>query len=127
MRKLSFFIATFAGAGYVPIAPGTAGTLAAALLAYFVFQGDLFLLVLSAALGTAIGVVAANTVEKELKQEDPGIVVIDEAVGMWIGLFGVALQPWWHYVLAFGLFRLFDIKLNNRQVCIYTLLIMYLA
>lgn len=119
MRKLSYFIATFAGAGYVPVAPGTAGTLVAALLAYFVFQGDFIWLLLSAVFGTAIGVLSANHVESDLGQEDPGIVVIDEAVGMWIGLLGVALQPWWHYILAFGLFRLFDIAkpfpINHSQ------------
>ena len=41
-------------------------------------------------------------------QSDPGAVVVDEVVGQWLAILPVAADPR-YYVLAFVLFRLFDI------------------
>jgi phosphatidylglycerophosphatase A len=47
-------------------------------------------------------------VERESGREDPGQVVIDEVAGQWIAV-AVCPVEIRHALLAFGLFRLFDI------------------
>ena len=47
-------------------------------------------------------------VERDLGKHDPGMVVVDEMVGMWLGLWLVP-HHLWLFLIALGLFRLFDI------------------
>ncbi len=102
------FIATGAGSGYLPVAPGTWGSAVGVLLwlavsrlalpAYLAVLGALFL----------IGVFSAGAAEKIVDRGDPGLVVIDEIVGQLIVLTAAPHHP--VAVLAgFALFRLFDI------------------
>jgi phosphatidylglycerophosphatase A len=106
---------TFFGIGLLPGGPGTWASLAAAALWFVVARaahpGPLVLAVATFAAGaiaTLIGIPAAAIVERESGREDPGHVVIDEVAGQWIAL---ALTPLdiGHALLAFALFRLFDI------------------
>lgn len=107
-RGLAFWIATGGGSGLAPKAPGTVGSLVALLpwlalreLPPWAYLG----LVL---LTFALGVWATQQLIAQLNIEDPGLVVVDEWVGLWITLLAVPLQ--WYWVLAgFLLFRLFDI------------------
>ena len=46
---------------------------------------------------------------RETNTEDPGMIVIDEVVGQWIALLCVPAD-WIGYLLAFALFRVFDIS-----------------
>ncbi|MET0231337.1 MAG: phosphatidylglycerophosphatase A, partial [Rhodanobacteraceae bacterium] len=59
----------------------------------------------------AIGVWASSYVIRTLRVEDPGVVVWDEFVGQWIALFPlvVTARAWPWIVVAFVLFRLFDV------------------
>ncbi len=108
MRFVHYTIATAFGFGYSPTAPGTAGTILALATAYLFFDGNPATLGIATVLATFIGIYSGNYVEKDLGKEDPSIVVIDEVAGMWLGLILVPLNPWL-YLLAFGLFRLFDV------------------
>lgn len=57
------------------------------------------------------GVWSSSEAEKYWGQ-DPVVACIDETVGQWIALIpvaGVALCPWWEILVAFALFRFFDI------------------
>lgn len=96
--------------GVSPWAPGTCGTVFALLLAPFLFlpfgvSGRLlFLCVLFIA-----GGVAATRGEKLLGKKDPGEIVIDELVGVWIALLPFAEGNFSLFLAAFCLFRLFDI------------------
>ncbi len=108
MRRFHYVIATTLGLGYSPIAPGTAGSIFALLVAFFVFNGNTILLIMASVVGTVIGTFSADYVEVNSGSEDPSIVVIDEVAGMWISLLGVPTTPWL-YLVAFGLFRLIDI------------------
>ena len=108
-------LATFFGTGYLRPGPGTWGSAAGLLLwlavAHWVHptRGHL-------ALGTAIaalvllliGIPASAIVAREAGTEDPGFVVLDEVVGQWVALIG-ATTLWWSWLLAFLLFRVFDI------------------
>ena len=108
-------LATFFGAGFMRPGPGTWGSAAAVLLwmagAHWLplSHGQLSLLTLAAALiATLVGIPAASIVQREAGTDDPGFVVLDEVAGQWIAL--VAATPRWpEWVLAFVLFRAFDI------------------
>ncbi|MBF0571287.1 MAG: phosphatidylglycerophosphatase A [Candidatus Omnitrophica bacterium] len=103
---LSKIIATVGGIGYLPLAPGTWATAAGVAIAYFLGDNlpvfSILLLVL-----LILGIMASGVVEKLLGQRDPGIVVIDEVVGVMIALWGLPLI-WSVMICGFFLFRAFD-------------------
>jgi phosphatidylglycerophosphatase A len=109
MKQLAVAVASFGYVGYFPIAPGTAGSLAALPL----FAVIRWMAMPSVELGAivavfAIGVWAASQTEVALGRKDPGVVVIDEVLGMLITL---ALLPASIpiVILGFLLFRVFDV------------------
>jgi len=107
--RLSVFIASFGYVGYFPIAPGTAGSFAALALFALVRWVGSPVFELSAIVAVfAIGVWAASAAEVALGRKDPGIVVIDEVLGMLVTL---ALLPVSLAGIAVGfvLFRVFDV------------------
>lgn len=108
MRILHYTIASGLGLGYSPVAPGTAGSLLALGSAFYLLHGNTaFLLILTAVFFIA-GTLSATYVEKDSQTHDPSLVVVDEIVGMWISLLLVP-HIWWAYIIAFALFRFFDI------------------
>ena len=111
-NRSAALLSTWFGCGYSPIAPGTAGSLAAlpiaiALHAYAGFAGWHFLLL--AAIGFCPAVWASGVTARATGIEDPGFVVIDEVLGQWIALAGARPFNWKSCLAAFALFRLFDI------------------
>jgi phosphatidylglycerophosphatase A len=101
-------LATGAGVGYVPVAPGTAGSLLGAAIAlpllslpWPAFLGVTLLL-------TAVAVFAAARMAEALGQPDPSVVVIDEVVGMWWAALLLPPQPY-DLAAVFLLFRAFDV------------------
>jgi phosphatidylglycerophosphatase A len=126
---LGLAIAT-CGVGYLPLAPGTWGSLVGVglyvLLRLAVFpkistEGNqaLYSLIFLAleisviAVITVLGVWAASLTERVLRTKDPGKVVVDEVAGQLIALLPIPLaaETGWAYWLipAFLLFRFFDI------------------
>ena len=116
MSAFARIIATWFGCGYVPKGPGTAGSLGGLVVAFLFVQWvqvpPVFFALLAAIL-LAPAIWAAGVVAREDQTEDPQIVVVDEVVGQWITLAGAGhlnhAQNWKSWLLAFGLFRLFDI------------------
>jgi len=108
MRAVLRVWATGFWTGFFPVAPGTAGSLLGVALYPWVPLGTLgpgaFLFLAAAAL---LGVAAAGRAEREFG-EDGGPIVVDEIVGQWIALAGLAPTPF-VLVAGFLLFRLFDI------------------
>jgi phosphatidylglycerophosphatase A len=102
-------IATAAGAGLMPVAPGTAGSLVGLGLGWLAASagGIPALIALAAILGVA-GVWASSAVIRATGVEDPGPVVIDEVAGQIIALALVPLT-WQGALTAFVLFRACDI------------------
>ncbi len=100
------FIASGCGSGYFPVAPGTAGSLVAAILGAMLFAQSPWLLAGAALAITAGGVWAVRASEAK---GDPGWIVIDEFAGQWIALLGLASLSAVGLLAAFALFRLFDI------------------
>ncbi len=109
LRHPAHVIALGAGAGLVPVAPGTAGTLLAfplywALAAWFSAPTVLALI----AIGFVAGVWACGTTGRALGVADDGAMVWDEIVAFALVLvFTPTLWRW--QVGAFLLFRIFDI------------------
>jgi len=105
-------LASWFGCGFAPVAPGSAGSLAAAVLAGLAGHylgwppwavGAATVAVLPLAVWSS-GRAAANTGEK-----DPQFVVVDEVVGQWITLAGATSSNWKAVGAGFVLFRILDI------------------
>ena len=108
MDRLLMFIATGAGSGYLPKAPGTWGTLVGLLLWWPLAGLSLTAYLATVAVLFIVGVASAGAAEKILDRGDPGVVVIDEIVGVLIALAAAPLHPV-AALAGFALFRLFDI------------------
>ena len=101
------FTATFFYLGKLPFAPGSWGSLGALLLWVLLpvtFSVHLPVIIIL----FVLGVYSSNKMAKYLNDHDPSEVVIDEAVGMGISLFMLPYS-FGLYLLAFGLFRIFDV------------------
>lgn len=122
------------GVGYLPLAPGTWGSLVgigvyvfvrgAAMKFFFgvaaarnfnllhVYYGVIAVELAAAVVITLVGIWAASRTEKLSGRKDPGTVVIDEVAGQFIVMIPVPFvfdAFWWPAILAFVLFRFFDI------------------
>jgi phosphatidylglycerophosphatase A len=103
------FVAFGFGAGLAPIAPGTAGTLAA-LPAYWLMKphySDLEFFALIVA-SFVLGIWACGRTGRALGIADHGGMVWDEIVAFWLVLLLVPDELAWQ-AAAFVLFRVFDI------------------
>ena len=107
MRAVALALATSLGVGYVPYAPGTFGS-AAGLLLWWFLPNSFAIQLAAIVIVFAIGSWSGNVAEHHFGASDPPPVVIDEVMGMWITLL---LNPvgWQGAVIAFLLFRLFDV------------------
>lgn len=123
---LSLFFATAGGAGYLPKAPGTWGSVVGILVFWLVSRNvlvsfaetrssirELIPGVLAIIVGLALalgGVLVADRVAKYSAKKDPQFVVIDEVSGQFFTyLFALAPANWKYLLLGFILFRVFDI------------------
>jgi phosphatidylglycerophosphatase A len=109
---LATSLATWFGCGYAPKAPGTAGSLAAVVIAYLLVTYVGFVPLTFfwlAALMLVPAVWSAGKVARDSGTKDPQIVVVDEVIGQWITLIGATSLNWKSWLLAFLLFRAFDI------------------
>lgn len=103
------WIALGFGSGLAPKAPGTIGSLVAAVLWWFLYSGMPFVFQLATiGVGFAVGVIVSNWMIEKTGIQDPGFIVWDEFIGQWIALLLLPKTLLW-YAIGFVLFRLFDI------------------
>lgn len=110
--RFSRLVASGGGVGFVPVAPGTAGSAVALVLGTGLLALGPWVL---AAGCVAVALLGWWACAAEVEAGDAGWIVVDEVAGQWIALLGLAgmapslpgLLPW--LLGAFGLFRLFDI------------------
>lgn len=112
-------LATVGGCGFIKPAPGTWGTLAALIPVWLWWQLAPVTwyvpgLLVGVLLVSLIGVWATNACIHATGIQDPGQVVIDEVAGVWTTLLlippaVVIASPLTALIVAFVLFRLFDI------------------
>lgn len=112
--KFAISIASGLGAGYSPVAPGTAGSVVGVIVAILfiilsglnIFSGLIYILLIAVIF--AVGVWSAGRAEVIYGEKDCGKIVIDEIAGMLVTLYLIPFD--WRWLLAgFLLFRLFDI------------------
>ena len=101
-------LATGFGLGRLPRAPGTWGTLAAFPIHYALSALPPREYALGLVVIIILAILIAGSAEKIVDRPDPGLVVIDEVAGMLLALIAVPTTPA-AWLLAFLLFRLFDI------------------
>ncbi len=102
-------IATLGGIGYARYAPGSAGSIVALPFAWLIaYEAGRFALLAAAVGALAIGSWASELYTAQTERNDPSECVIDELAGQWIAC-AFAPTTILGYVLAFLLFRLFDI------------------
>jgi phosphatidylglycerophosphatase A len=111
LKRFWFLIGTWFGCGYFPKGPGTAGSLAAILIAWPLWRLGLNSLGFAALSIVALwpAIHAAGVVAVKTGRKDPPIVVVDEVLGQWLTLGGALRLNWRSFLFAFVLFRLFDI------------------
>jgi len=111
---MSKWIATFFGIGLIPVAPGTFGALAA-LPGWWALTiiGGWPLVLLGVIVAYVSGVWATGIETAGAANHDPSEIVIDEVAGQWLALLpisvGLGVGGLSGVVLAFALFRFFDI------------------
>jgi phosphatidylglycerophosphatase A len=120
---IAVFIATGFGAGFIPLGPGTWGSIVGLLIAYGLiaaFGSDALLLqnilIAAGVVSAALGVWASGRAEKIFDRKDASQIVVDEVFGQIISFIFIAPYlaglgarwRWWMFA-GFALFRAFDI------------------
>ena len=113
MTPVSTRLATCFGIGWIPLAPGTFASAAALPFGWLLVLLGWQAVLIGAGLATVLGIWACGVHARKVGLYDPSECVLDEVAGQWVALVPIALQlrggDWRPYVMAFLLFRLFDI------------------
>jgi phosphatidylglycerophosphatase A len=107
-ERIVTFIASGLGIGYLPAAPGTAGSLLGVGYWWALTRSNPGIHWLTFIAVLVFAVWCAGEAAEVLRKPDPPCVVIDEIAVMPLALAGIGMV-WWEIALAFGAFRLFDI------------------
>ena len=107
---LALAIAT-CGVGYMPLAPGTFGSLVGVGIFLALVRVPSVFLVIAILVVTFVGIWAGTRAEELAGRKDPGKIVVDEVAGQLIALLPLAFAAWSikMVMLSFILFRFFDI------------------
>jgi len=108
LASVAAVVATGFGSGYSPVAPGTAGSLVGLLLFWPLCRLPASIQVAVLVLCFFVGTAAATSVARRAGAHDPGIVVVDEVVGMWASLLFLPFTVG-TAALGFVLFRIMDV------------------
>lgn len=108
IKRPIHFLAFGFGAGLAPQAPGTFGTLMAVPIYLLIMHLSVPVYLGVLAIMTGVGIWICDRTTVDLGVHDHGGIVWDEMVGYLLTLTAVPIT-WWNIVIAFVLFRLFDI------------------
>ena len=108
MDKLIVALATGLYSGKIPFAPGTWGSAFALIPWYFCRGLSLANYLIVMVILFVVGFLTAGSAEKILDRPDPGAIVIDEIMGMFVTLTLAPNHPV-AWLLGFILFRIFDV------------------
>ena len=109
MTFVARLIATAGGAGYSPLAPGTAGTAVAVPLVWLASPLLWWQWLALTAAVTLVGIWAAGIADDSWGTHDSGRIVIDEVAGYFITMAAVDRADWRLLLIGFFVFRVFDI------------------
>jgi phosphatidylglycerophosphatase A len=106
--RVAMAVATGFGSGYVPVAPGTAGTAVAIPLWLAVSRFEPWVQVVTTAAYSALAVWAAGRAAARFGHHDDQHIVSDEIAG-YLGTMLLVPSSWTAVAAGFVLFRLFDV------------------
>jgi len=106
-ENLVRFISTFCYVGYLPLVPGTFGSIAGLGL-FYILRNSPLLYISSVIFIIALGFAACGEAERIFREKDARCIVIDEVSGMLVSL---AFLPYdiRLVIAAFVIFRILDI------------------
>jgi phosphatidylglycerophosphatase A len=107
-EKIIKFLATGFGAGLIPVAPGTFGTLVGIPVCLLCLPLTWLMRLLVVLVLFAVSIYISGRAEKIYKKRDDQRIVIDEIIGFQVAMLPAAITIV-HLCLAFVLFRFFDI------------------
>jgi phosphatidylglycerophosphatase A len=106
--NLARWLATAFGSGYAPFAPGTAGSAVGLLLFWPLARLAWPVQIACCVALFAVGTAASDRLAREVGKKDPGLVVVDEVLGMWVTLVALPFSSL-TALLGFVLFRAMDV------------------
>ena len=107
-ERLEIAVSSCLFIGFIPFAPGTFGSLPGIFLAYVLNSVSWLYCLFFIAAFFFISVYCSSRAAFLLGADDPGQVVIDEALGMTVSLLWIKIDPL-SVIVAFILFRVLDI------------------
>jgi phosphatidylglycerophosphatase A len=108
MKRLAVLLATSGGAGYAPIAPGTAGSAVGVVIYLLTCKLSAVVQIALVAVVSIVGVWAADEGARHFQRDDPGQVVIDEVAGQLLTLLLTGVG-WIGAIVGFFIFRVLDV------------------
>ena len=107
LQRPDYLLALGFGSGLSPKAPGTAGSLLGLIIFLPALALPLLLQLSIIAVSLVAGIWICERVANDMAIKDPGAIVWDEFVGMWIAMLLLPSMLW--APLAFAVLRFFDI------------------
>jgi phosphatidylglycerophosphatase A len=107
MNRILKLIATLGFIGYIPVAPGTFGSLAA-LAAFMFLRPSISLQVAILLIMIPLATISSHVAERLLNEKDSSHIIIDEFCGYFLSVLFVPCSAG-YALAAFFLFRFFDI------------------
>ena len=108
MKRFTLFLATGCLLGYVPVAPGTVGTLAGIALFFVLSRLSFPLYTLTIVAFFFLASWVAGETERIYQEKDCSCIVIDEIMGFLVAMATLPAHPYFLF-WGFILFRFFDI------------------
>jgi len=108
MNRLAVLLATSLGAGYFPVAPGTAGSAVGVVIYLLTRHRSAPEQIGLLAVISVVGVWASSVAARHFGRDDPGPVVIDEVAGQLLTLLLTGVGGG-GAIVGFFLFRVLDI------------------
>lgn len=111
LKSPDIFFLSFFGAGFLPKAPGTWGSLAIIPFLYLLgkFNPPFFLFIPFIVIMTILSSYITEFVQKKYELHDPQFIVIDEVIGMFVTWLFIQRHTLIDLFIIFLLFRIFDI------------------
>ena len=107
LQRGQIFLATLLGVGYIPLAPGSWGSLLTFILVWFLLPDNFYLLGGAALIVFFVSIWSADGAEKVFGKDNRKIV-IDECTGMLVSFLFLP-KEFFLYILAYVIFRILDV------------------
>jgi phosphatidylglycerophosphatase A len=110
MKNFTKYFATLLGIGFIPLAPGTFGSLFAILIWYvFIDLFSIFYFIALFLFVLSVSFYLTDIYLDNYKKKDPSEVIVDEFLGQSIPLLFIVNFNIYEVLIAFVTFRFFDI------------------